>query len=76
MRLEDFGSCTLDQDGCATCGDLAVPVRVIALSGTDARVEDRLEQRAEVATDFVPELRVGDVILVHMGVAIAKVELG
>ncbi len=67
-----YGSCTLDADGCTTCGDVAVPVRVVALEGSDALVEDRLGQQARVAVDFIPDLEVGDALLVHMGVAIAK----
>lgn len=73
-ELERFGSCTLDGDGCTTCGDTAVPVRVLELRGEDAFVEDRLGQQAEVAVDFISELRSGEVILVHMGVAIARAE--
>ncbi len=70
MELERFGSCTLDQDGCETCGDNAVPVRVLKLEGKNALVEDRLGQRRKVATDFTPSVRPGDVLLVHAGVAI------
>ena len=72
--LERFGSCTLDQAGCVTCGDGAVPARVLAVDGTAARVEDRLGNRAEVALDFVPDTRPGDLLLVHSGVAIARIE--
>ncbi len=71
-NLEFYGSCTLEQDGCTTCGDVTVPVRVIQLEGRDALVEDRLGQQARVAVDFLPDLKVSDVLLVHMGVAIAK----
>ncbi|WP_299433613.1 HypC/HybG/HupF family hydrogenase formation chaperone [uncultured Meiothermus sp.] len=69
-----YGSCTLDQDGCTTCGDVAVPVQVITLTGNDAVVEDRTGQRATVAIDFFPEAKVGDALLVHMGVAISRLE--
>ena len=72
--LARYGSCTLDQDGCTTCGDMAVPVRVLAIAGSTAKVEDRLGKRGEVATDFVPDARPGDILLVHMGVAIGRVE--
>ncbi len=72
--LSLYGSCTLYQDGCTTCGDIAVPVRVIALSGSDALVEDRTGQQATVAADLFPELKPGDLLLVHMGVAIALLE--
>jgi len=72
--LLHYGSCTLDQDGCTTCGDVAVPVEVMEIAGNDALVQDRLGQQATVAIDFVPNLKVGDAVLVHMGVAIALLE--
>lgn len=72
--LERYGSCTLDQDGCTTCGDLAIPVKVVEVRGDVALCEDRLGQRAEIALNFVPETSPGDVLLMHLGVAIARVE--
>jgi len=72
--LSRYGSCTLDQDGCSTCGDVAVPVWVVEIEGSDALVEDRVGQQARVAIDFFPQARVGDAVLVHMGVAIAHLE--
>jgi hydrogenase expression/formation protein HypC len=75
VDLERYGACTLADDGCVTCGDVAVPVRVVEVSGSAAVVEDRLGARVEVAIDFVvPAPRRGDVLLVHTGVAIARVE--
>lgn len=68
--MERYGSCTLDQDGCATCGDVAVPARVLQLRGDVARVIDRVGNVAEIATDFVPSVRLGDIVMVHLGVAI------
>ncbi len=73
MELEDLGTCTLDQDGCSTCGDMVVPVRVLELTPPNALVEDRLGQQTEVAIDFLM-VKPNDIILVHMGVAIAKAE--
>lgn len=73
-ELERFGSCTLGDEGCTICGDSAVPVRVPELRGDDALVEDSLGQQAEVAVDFISGLRSGEVIFVHMGVAIARAE--
>lgn len=73
-ELERYGSCTLDQDGCATCGDVAVPMRVVEVRGEVALCEDRVGQRAGVALDFFPDVAPGDVLLVHLGVAIARVE--
>jgi hydrogenase expression/formation protein HypC len=72
-RLESYGSCTLGQDGCTTCGDVAVPVHVVALDNNEALVEDRTGQQATVAIDFLTDVNLDDVLLVHLGVAIAKV---
>jgi hydrogenase expression/formation protein HypC len=70
----DFGTCTLDHDGCLTCGDVGVPVKVIAVEGNCAVCEDRVGQRTEVAVDLVDRVQPGDVVIAHAGVAIAKVE--
>ncbi len=72
-ELARYGLCTLDQDGCVTCGDLAVPVLVVEVDGLEAVCEDRLGQRARIAIDFTPEAAPGDVLLVHLGVAIARI---
>ncbi len=72
LDVARYGSCTLDQDGCTTCGNVAVPVRVVSALGSEALVEDRLGQQAKVAADLIPNLRAGDALLVHMGVAIHK----
>jgi hydrogenase expression/formation protein HypC len=73
--LSRYGTCTLDQEGCVTCNDTAVPVRVIRLLADDlALCEDQAEQQAEVAITFTPGTVAGDVLLVHMGVAIARLE--
>jgi len=75
IDLERFGACTLDQAGCLTCGDVAVPVRVLNLKGSSALCEDRLGNRAEIAIDFIAHrLRPDDVLLAHGGVAIAAVQ--
>ena len=72
IDLEFYGSCTLEQDGCTTCGDVAVPVRVLELTGSDAMVEDRVGQRAWVATNFTPNVAMGDILLVHLGIALRR----
>jgi hydrogenase expression/formation protein HypC len=71
VQLLRYGACTLDEDGCTTCGDMGIPVRVVEIRGFIAVCEDRAGRRAEVAIDFVPGIGPGDVLLVHMGVAIA-----
>jgi hydrogenase maturation factor len=60
-----------DEGRCVTCSDEAVPLRVIALRG------DRIalcEGDVEVMTDLVGEVAAGEELLVHAGVALARVE--
>lgn len=72
--LREYGTCTLDDDGCTTCGDVGIPVRVVRrLENDTALCEDRTGERAEVAVDFTPDAGAGDVLMVHMGTAIARV---
>lgn len=72
MKREPFDTNTLADDGCSTCGDVAVPVKVIEVRGGEAVVEDRSGVRATVAVDFVPDVKAGDILLVHMGCAIGR----
>jgi hydrogenase expression/formation protein HypC len=72
--LEAYGTCTLEQDGCTTCGDIAIPVRVIQVEANNAVVEDRLGQQTEVAIDFIDNVQPDDVLLVHMGIALSKID--
>jgi len=74
MELESYGRCTLDSDGCSTCGDVAVPVRVVEIRDSEALVEDRLAQRSWVIVDFVPDTQVGEILLVHAGIAIGRAQ--
>ncbi len=87
-ELSAYGTCTLDDPasasrkageanagGCTTCGDLAVPIRVVCLLGGGlALCADRTGGTAEMAVAFTPEAAPGDVLLVHLGVAIARPE--
>ncbi len=68
------GNCTLDHDGCVTCSDAGIPVRVISLQGHDALCEDAAGNRAEIAVELVEPVEAGEVLLTHGGVAIGKVE--
>lgn len=63
-------------NSCVTCGDVAVPLRVVALvadadlavcTGTGGR-----EETVEVA--LVAPVAVGEELLVHAGTAIARIE--
>ena len=73
--LRQYGTCTLDDDGCTTCGDIGIPVRVVRLITPDqALCEDQVGAQAEIAIDFTPDAQPGDLLLVHMGVAIAQLQ--
>lgn len=67
------GSCTLDHDGCITCSDAGIPVKVISMDGDDALCEDTAGNRAEIAVELVSPVQVGEVLLTHGGVAIGRV---
>ena len=64
---------TLDHDGCVTCSDAGIPVRVLSVDGHDALCEDSVGSRAEIAVELVAPVRQGEVLLTHGGVAIGKV---
>ncbi|HZY65562.1 MAG TPA: HypC/HybG/HupF family hydrogenase formation chaperone [Rubrobacteraceae bacterium] len=73
---EDFmlpETCTLDHDGCITCSDAGIPVRVVSVEGDDALCEDAVGNRTQIAVELVAPTRVGEVLLTHGGVAIGKV---
>jgi D-sedoheptulose 7-phosphate isomerase len=59
------------EEECLTCGDVAVPLRVVAVEGATAVVE-RKGVREQVAVDLVEDVAPGDVLLCHAGVAIEK----
>lgn len=59
---------------CPLCGDEAVPVRIVAVGpGAEAVGTTADGREVEVLLDLVPGAGVGDVVLVHAGVAIARV---
>ncbi len=66
-------TCTLDHDGCITCSDAGIPVRVVSIVGDDALCEDSVGNRTEIAVELVSPVRAGEVLLTHGGVAIGKV---
>ena len=71
MMLSSY--CTLDHDGCVTCSDAGIPVRVVSVEGDDALCEDRAGNRAQIAVELVTPVQVGEVLLTHGGVAIGRV---
>ena len=67
------GYCTLDHDGCVTCSDAGIPVRVVFVEGDDALCEDAAGNRARIAVELVAPVQTGEVLLTHGGVAIGRV---
>lgn len=60
---------------CELCGDVAVPGRVLSVDANARTATVQLECRTEtVALDLV-EARAGDVVLVHLGFAITRLEV-
>jgi hydrogenase maturation factor len=63
-------SCESESDHCITCSDEGVPMRVLALEEDGvARCEG-----GDVMTDLVGAVAPGDTLLVHAGVALARLE--
>jgi hydrogenase expression/formation protein HypC len=60
-------------DVCITCGDVAVPVRVVRLLPDDLAVVEVEGHEEEISVALV-SAAVGDVVLVHAGEAIAAVD--
>jgi D-sedoheptulose 7-phosphate isomerase len=56
-------------EACITCGDVAVEATVVGLAGTSATVTADGAQE-DVAIDLVGDVRVGDRLLCHAGVAL------
>jgi hydrogenase maturation factor len=59
-----------DEQHCVTCSDEAIEMRVLDPGRDGVAVCDR----GEVMTDLVGPVDSGDVVLVHAGVAIARVD--
>jgi len=58
---------------CLTCGDVAVELTVVELDGSDAICQAEDGGRERVAVELVGPTEVGDRLLVHAAVAIARV---
>lgn len=76
IALEEYEAvaCSIDEQGCLTCGDVAVPVTVVAGSDEDAVCVDSFGNEGKVAVELVGEVQPGERLLVHAGVAIEKLE--
>jgi hydrogenase maturation factor len=73
---EEIAPQCVSDEHCITCGDTAVPVRVIQVD--DARelalCADAAGERTTVEIALVAPVTRGDVLLVHAGTAIAHTE--
>jgi hydrogenase maturation factor len=60
-------------DGCVTCGDVALPLRVVAIDADRelALCADPTDRRETVEIALVAPVAIGDRLLVHAGTAIA-----
>ena len=74
----DAGAVCSAEPGCITCGDVAVPLTVVAvdmgMQGADARCRDDQGREELVATELVGPVRLGERLLVHAGVAIERLD--
>jgi len=59
-------------DGCITCGDVAVELVVVQVLGADARCCNARAETEIVATELVGPVEAGDHLLVHAGVALER----
>jgi hydrogenase assembly chaperone HypC/HupF len=62
---------------CVTCGDEGVPMRVVRVDEKRALAlcQDAAGERSSVEIALVEQARVGDVLLVHAGTALTRLEL-
>ncbi|HSK98335.1 MAG TPA: HypC/HybG/HupF family hydrogenase formation chaperone [Euzebyales bacterium] len=65
-------ACSIDDDGCITCGDVAVELLVVEAGEHDALCRDGEGRTEVVATELVGEVAAGDRVLVHAKVAIER----
>ena len=76
LRPNEDVSCALDGDGhCITCSDEALQVRVLSVDEENGLAQVTLNgTEEEIDISLVESIAPGDVLLMHGGVAIARVE--
>lgn len=52
---------------------LAIPARIVEMTG-DQAVADAMGNRWNIRTTLTPDVKLGDIVLIHAGYAIAKVD--
>ncbi|HSJ43801.1 MAG TPA: HypC/HybG/HupF family hydrogenase formation chaperone [Euzebyales bacterium] len=71
--VPDTGAaCAIDDDGCITCGDVAVALTVEEVGKFDALCRDDEGRTETVATELVGALTPGERVLVHAKVALER----
>lgn len=68
----DTGAGCAVEPGCITCGDVAIALTVTSVTGADALCRDEQGREELVAIELVGDVRPGDRVLVHAGVAIER----
>ena len=66
--------CRGDDGHCITCGDQGIAVRVLGLTAGTARCVDEHGAIHAVAVDLIGDVRPGDRLLTHAGVALSRME--
>jgi len=61
-------------DGCLVCGDVAVPVTVVESGDPDAICTDDHGRQGSVGIELVAPVVAGERLLIHGGVAIARID--
>lgn len=74
VEAASVAACSLGDEGCITCGDVALPLTVVEIVGADARCRAADGRQELVATDLVGDVAVGDLLLVHAGVALERLD--
>jgi len=72
-------SCEVDHDThCITCGDEAIPLRVLRVDGDRglALCSDESGQQTTIEIALIPPVAPGDGLLAHAGTAIAPLPAG
>jgi hydrogenase maturation factor len=66
---------TVGRNSCITCGDVALPMRVVRLGGEDDLADCVSEDGQTAAVDVtLVDVAPGDAVLVHACVAIQRIE--
>jgi hydrogenase maturation factor len=73
-KVDDLAPTCDPQNGCVTCGDQAAPMRVLCIDSRRglALCDDDAGCRRTVEIELVRPLAEGDAVLVHAGVALAR----